>query len=232
MTRIPLTVAATLLASACLVLDAPAEDGALARVTPDLGVETPDYRVELDPSELQLITLEVLRAHPMLSASPGIKHVDATRAWTMSHDADTKPASLVMANVIFHPHVESGGIKQAFQAHCQRETSNKVWSCPVVEIRRYVRLDSQDFEVRVKGDLDLAGIQAVIAATRQPAAELALRRSEIADTAIVLFSCGTGYHVSWGHENGIGTVGLEARLRTEGNPADPSDWEVSEPLEN
>ena len=229
MTRIPLTIVASLIASPCLASDAPVEKPELAPVIPDFGVETPDYRVELNQSELRLITMEVLRAHPLLSASPGIKHVDATRAFSMPDDAETKSPSLVTANVIFYPHVETGGIKQAFQAHCQRDTSNKDWSCPLVEIRRYVRLDSQEYEVRVKGNLDLAGIQAVIAATRQPAADVALKRSEVADTVISLFSCSTGYLVSWGHENGMGTVGLEARLRTEGDPADPSDWEISEP---
>ncbi len=229
MTRIPLTIAAVLLTSPLMASNAAAEELALAPVIPDYGVETSEYRVDLDQNELQLITMEVLKAHPLLSASPGIKHVDATRAFSMPDDAETKSPSLVMANVIFYPHVETGGIKQAFQAHCQREISNKAWSCPVVEIRRYVRLDSQDYEVRVKGDLDLAGIQAVIEATRQPAAAIALKRSEVADTAIGLFSCGAGYRVSWGHKIGMGTVGLEARLRTKGDPADPDDWKVSEP---
>jgi hypothetical protein len=218
MMRIPLTFAAVLLVSPCLASDAPAED---------VGVEAPDYRVELDQSELQLITLEILKTHPLLSASPGIKHVDATRAFSIRKDADSV-SPFVEANVIFYPHFETGEIKQAFQAHCQREISSKAWSCPVVEIRRYVRLDSQNYEVLVKGDLDLAGIQAVIAATRQPAAAIALKRSEVADTAIILISSGAGYYISWGQENGMGTVALEAHLRAEGDPADPSDWKVTE----
>ncbi len=229
MTRNPLTIAAVLLTSPCLASDTPANEHTLAPVTPDYGVETPDYRVDLDQSELQLITLEVLKEHPLLSASPGIKHIDATRAFAIRKDAESMYRSLVVANVVFYPHFETGEIKQAFQAHCQRDTSSKAWSCPVVEIRRYVRLDSQVHEVRVMGDIDLAGIQAVIAATRQPAAAIALKRSEVADTAIVLFSCGAGYHISWGQKNGMGTVRLEARLRTDGDPADPDDWEVSEP---
>ena len=96
-----------------------------------------------------------------------------------------------------------------------------------VEIRRYVKLDSQDFEVRVNGDLDLAGIQAVIEATRQPAAAAALQSSEVADTASSIFDVNGGYVVSWGDKNGMGRIGLEARLREDGNPADPKDWDVN-----
>ena len=209
---------AVLFVSPCLASDAPAED---------VGVETPDYRVELDQSELQLITLEILRTHPLLSASPGIKHVDAARAFAIRKDPESV-TPLVEANVIFYPHFETGGIKRAFQAHCQREISSKAWSCLDVEIRRYVRIESQNYEVRVTGDLDLAGIQAVIAATRQPAAEIALKRSEVADTAIILISSGAKYYISGGQETGMGPVALEARLRAEGDPADPSAWMVTE----
>jgi hypothetical protein len=228
MTRIPLTIAIALISSPCLASDAPAEELPLAPVIPNFGVETPDDRVELDQSELQLITMEVLKTHPLLSASPGIKHVDAYGGFYMPEYAETESPSPVMANVIFYPHVEIGGIKQAFQAHCQRDTSNKAWSCPVVEIRRYVRLDTQDYEVRVKGDLDLAGIQAVIAATRQDVAAAARKGTEVADTVIGVFAANGGYVVTWGNRDGMGRVGLQAHIRAGGDPADPSDWKVAE----
>ena len=80
--------------------------------------------------------------------------------------------------------------------------------------------------MRVSGNLDIAGIQAVVEATRQPAAAVGLQFSEVADTASSIFACSDGYIVSWGDKNGQGRIGLEARLRAGGNPAEPADWQV------
>ena len=214
-----LSIAATLLASTVLGVSC-----AFAGESTTTAV--PECRVKLEDADLQAITLEVLREHPLLSASSGIKYSDALCGYASLVDAGAASPSVIMANVIFHPHSETRGIKQAFETHCQRSASSRAWSC-ATEIRRYVKLDSQDFEVRVKGNLDLAGIQAVIEATRQPAAVAAMKSSEVADAAHVILACNDGYVVSWGNKDGTGGLGLEAHLRAGGNPADPNDWDVN-----
>jgi hypothetical protein len=221
MTHAPLSIAATLFASTCLsVSNANADDS-----TP---TEVPECGVKLVDADVRAITLEVLKEHPLLSASPGLKYADAMCGYSSDVDVKAATPSLIMANVIFYPHTETRGIKQAFEAHCQRSASSLAWSCFAVEIRRYVKLESQDFEVRVKGELDLAGIQAVIEATRQPAAAAALQSAEVADTASSIFDANGGYVVSWGDKNGMGRIGLEAHLREGGNPANPNDWDINE----
>lgn len=219
MTHVPLSIGATLLASTGLSVSC-----ALAGESTATAV--PECRVKLEDADLQAITLEVLKVHPMLSASTGIKYADALCGYASMVDAEAASPSVIMANVFFHPHTETHGIKQAFETHCQRSASSQAWSC-ATEIRRYVKLDSQDFEVRVKGNLDLAGIQAVIEATRQPAALAGLKYSEVADTAHVILACSDGFVVSWGNKDGSGGLGLDARLRAGGIPADPNDSDVN-----
>lgn len=221
MNHLPQIIAATLLASAGLIVTCAAATGSSRTAVPECKVKVVD-------ADVRAITLEVLKEHPLLSASPGIKFADATCEYSSTNDALSGTPSILIANVVFYPHTETRGIKQAYQAHCRRSTTGKAWSCPAVEIRRYVKLDSQDFEVRVTGNLDLAGIQAVVEATRQPAAAAALQSSEVADTASGIFDANGGYVVSWGDKNGMGSIGLEAHLREGGNPADPNDWDVNE----
>lgn len=219
MTRLPLSVAATLFISA-----GPLSTIAAAEEAPSVQV-APDHSVQLDEHDRQLITMEVLKSQPLLSASPGIKAVDAFGGY--SSDEDKDPALVqVIANVIFYPHAESRGVKQAFQAHCSRSASGGDWTCFAIELRRYVRLDTQDFDVRVTANLDLAAILAVVEATRQPAAAAAMETSEVADTASSIFACSDGYIVSWGSKDGEGRIGLIANLRTGGNSAEPGDWQV------
>lgn len=219
MMRIPPSLAVSIIATSSLPASlATAEN-------PPSAPEMPEHQVQLDERDLQLITMEVLKSQPLLSASPGIKAVDAFGGYS-SDESKGPILETVMANVIFYPHEESRGVKQAFQAHCSRSASGNDWTCFEIEIRRYVRLDTQDFEVRVSANLDLASILALIEATRQPAAVLAAEASEVADTASSIFGTSEGYVVSWGHD-GDGRVGLMANLRAGGNPAEPSDWMVA-----
>jgi hypothetical protein len=175
----------------------------------------PGDKVPLDDADLRLITLTVLETNPLLSASSGIKYAEAWRNLTTDS-----------AMVIFHPHSESGGIKAAYQAHCDRDIPDGSWSCPAVVIRRYVKLDSQDFEVRVRGDIDLEGLLAVIEATRGPALTAAKDQSGLPDTVIMVFAANCGYYVSWGSREGMGQVSVEAYLREGGSPTNPNDWNV------
>jgi hypothetical protein len=174
-----------------------------------------DFKLELKASDLDAITMEVLKQHPLLSASPGIKAAYGDRQYPSGESAQ----------VVFYPHAESRGVKQAFQVFCHRDDTVSAWSCPVVQIRRYVKLDSQDFEVRVKGDIDTNGVLAITEATR-PLAASAVPDTSAADTVLVVFPANGGYVVSWGSKTGFGAVTVEARLRSAGNPSNPSDWEA------
>lgn len=220
MILVPLNIAGTLLAASTLSASIATADASSPATTPT------DYSVPLDESDLRMITLEVLKEHPLLSASPGIKAAYAMGAYSSLEDAKAVFPSMVMANVIFYPHTETGGIKQAFEAHCERKVSNSAWSCLSVQIRRYVKLDSQDYEVRVKGDLNLNGVIAVIEATRALAQMSVVDGSGIPDTAIMVLPANGGYVVAWGNKEGMGQATVEARLRNGGNSANPNDWRV------
>jgi hypothetical protein len=178
--------------------------------------------VPLDENDLRMITLQVLEKHPLLSSSPGIKFAEAHHVFTVTHGQPV--ASAVQAQVIYYPHVESAGIKQAFQVVCQRTLPEHAWSCPHVEIRRYLRLETQDFEVRVKGDIGHDAALALIQATRGTAQAGTTDGSEVPDTAIMVIPTGNKYLVSWGTDDGLGGVLVEAWLREGGNPAKSEDW--------
>jgi hypothetical protein len=182
--------------------------------------------VPLDDGDRRAITLEILKAHPLLSASPGIKYAEASRGFQISGDAPVNVEPHDYATVIFRPHTETGGIKNAYEAQCERAVPSGAWSCPDVQIRRYVKLDSQDFEVRVKGDLDLEGVIAVIDATRELAQSSVWDGSGILDTATIVFPANGGYVVSWRNPERTDAKAVEAFLRNGGSPANPHDWQA------
>jgi len=128
--------------------------------------------VPLDDSELGAITLQALERNPLLSSSPGIKFASAQRS----------ARSIDIADVVYHPHSDSAGIKQAFQLQCRRQMPNKLWMCGEAEIRRYLQLGTQDFEVRVTGDIEYEAALALIQATRSTAEASAIERSAVPDT--------------------------------------------------
>src|SRR5688572_28632698 len=105
-----------------------------------------DFEMELTASDRDAITLEVMSRYPILAASPGIKFASASRMYA---SGSRMHPSGETAHVIFYPHSEVRGVKHALQVHCNRSESTEDWSCPIVEERRYVKLDTQDFEVRV-----------------------------------------------------------------------------------
>ena len=172
--------------------------------------------VPLDESDHQDITLQVLKENPVLSSSPGIKFAEATRA----------RGSTDMAGVIFYPHVESAGIKQAFQVNCSRHEPDHSWKCDPVTLRRYLQLDSQDFEVRVKGDIGSVEALALIQATRETVQASATGNSITSKTAIMVYPDSVGYQVTWGSVEGYHEVTVYARLRDNGNPSIAEDWQA------
>jgi len=189
--------------------------------------DPPDYKIgdeiPLADSDLRAITLQVLESNPLVASSPGVKFAEAWR------DGVSMPSGRLIdsAMIIYLPHVESGGIKQAFQVHCAREVPSEVWSCGDVEIRRYVQLDSQDFEVRVKGSLRNEEVLALIQATRATVQASTTDGSAVSYTAIIVFPRNDGYVVSWGSPEGRGGLTVEAHLRADGNGATPEDWLTS-----
>ena len=173
--------------------------------------------VPLDESELRRITLQVLEKNPLLSSSPGIKAASAQRS----------VRSTDIADIIYYPHAESAGIKQAFQVQCRRQMPNEMWTCGEAEIRRYLQLESQVFEVRVTGDIGSEEVLALIQASRGTVQASATDRSVIPETAIMIFSEGDRYLVTWGSPKGYQELAVEAHLRDDGNPAVPEDWQTS-----
>jgi hypothetical protein len=178
-----------------------------------------DPTVPLSKSDLRAITLEVMAAHPLLASSPGIKFAEA-RPFPRNGPAEA------FANVIFHPHAETAGIKHAFEAHCR--VSGGAWSCPHVELRRYVRLETQDFEVRVKGDLGLEAVLALVEATRDTLRSSTVEGAAALDTASMIIGGDDHYQVAWGDAEFQKTgVVVDARLRKDGDPTISTDWKTS-----
>jgi hypothetical protein len=103
-----------------------------------------DELAPLPEDERQQITLSLLDRYPLLSASPGVKD-----AWS----SPARPGVTEGTVVIYYPHSEHHGIKEAFEAHCGRTYPEPTWTCDHVEIRRYLQLTSQDWEVRVRGEI-------------------------------------------------------------------------------
>ena len=193
----------------------------------DAPPDASDHQVTLTDADLQMITLAVMKTHPLV-AGAGVKHVDAHRSYRVAaDDEDPSIASGVSANVIFYPHSETAGIKEALQVHCSREHADGAWACPLVQLRRYVRLDTQDFEVRVKGDLSVEAVLALVEATRSTARSAPNEGSSAADIATIILPCGEGYLVSWADLDHQAGVLVEARLSRDGDPAEPGDWETS-----
>ena len=180
-----------------------------------------DYSLEdavpLDDSDLRAITLQLLDRNPLLASSPGIKFASAQRS-----DRSTD-----IASIVYQPHAESAGIKQAFLAQCQRQRPNKSWTCGDLKLRRYLQLDSQDFEVRVVGDVGAEVALALIQATRGTAQASATGGAGVPETAILIFPEGDNYLVTWGSPEGNQKLAVKARLRDGGRPTEPEAWETS-----
>jgi len=178
--------------------------------------------VPIDEGDLRMITLQVLETNPLLSSSPGIKFSEARRSGLVMPSGQLFDT----AYIVYYPHAESAGIKEAFQVHCKREIPSELWTCDHVEIRRYMQLDTQEFEVRVKGDIGREAALALIQATRGTAQASATDGSAVPDTAIIMFPANGEYLVIWGSDESHSEFAVEAHLRKGGNPANSADWET------
>ena len=175
----------------------------------------PEGEIPLSDADLRAITLQVLEKNPLLASSPGVKAAFASRG---------PGTTIEFADIVFYPHTESAGIKEAYQVSCRRESPVEAWACYDPTLRRYVKLETQTFELRVRGDLELEGIQALVQATRAIAQANTPAGAAIPEAAIMIFPVGHGYLVDWGSDEGYGQVTVVAQLRKDGNPAVAEDW--------
>jgi hypothetical protein len=161
----------------------------------------------------------LLQLHPELAASPGVKAAE---------EYSGGPGPTVGASVIFYPHTESHGIKEAFQAFCVREYVSQTWTCNDVTIRRYVRLASQDFEVRVTGAIPAEAALALIDASRRDLQASVTDVSDLPSTATMIEPYKDGsYLVTWGTPEGYSKLTMLAELTERGDPANSDAWHAS-----
>ncbi len=178
---------------------------------------SPGDSVPLSESDLQQITRQVMQKHPVLSASRGVKAAHAQRSIR----------STDIASIVFYPHGESAGMKQALQARCERRMPDEQWNCDDVRLRRYLPLDSQEFEVRVTAASIRTGeALALIQATRDTVQANAAANSPAPQTAIMILPYYAGYQVTWGTPDGQQQLMVEAKLRAGGNPEKADDWQT------
>lgn len=172
--------------------------------------------VPLSRSELRDISAQVMAKQPLLSSSPGIKVADASRVWGED-----------FASVIWHPHSEEAGIKRAFQVECARKPPNKTWDCADARIRRYLALDTQDYEVRVTGPIGFSAAMALIEASRQVLPLVADDGIAVPDTVRNISSFDDGANVVWVDFEGGSSILIAGQLAEGGDPAQPDDWIVN-----
>ena len=93
-------------------------------------------------------------------------------------------------------------------------------------IRAYLQLETQAFDVRVRGGIGSDVALALIAATRHSVQSSAIEGSVMPETAVMIWPNPDKFLVSWGSPEGYQELIMEARLREEGNPANPDDWQA------
>ena len=174
--------------------------------------------VTLSRQELQDMTDQVMAANPMLASSAGIKYAEAFHY----------RGGEVWAVIIYYPHTENAGIKEAFQVGCLRNEAGTGWACEDAEIRRYLSLDSQDFEVRVTGPISSEAAMAFIEATRKALPVATAWNADVPDTATILTSYDDHGHVGWVNREGSASQIVKARLREGGDPTRAEDWMIVE----
>jgi hypothetical protein len=173
--------------------------------------------VPLSREDLRDITAQVMAKRPLLSSSPGIKYAEANRIGKAED----------WAVVIYYPHSESAGMKEAFQVDCIRQVPNTAWTCEDATIRRYLALDTQDFEVRVRGPISSDAAIALIEATRKVLPVRTADVSDVPDTAMTLHSYDDSGTVAWVNFDGRSHQRVKGQLSEGGDPTRPQDWIVN-----
>lgn len=201
---------ATFLATAVIAYTSSAEEDRSLEAS--VGDEVP-----LSAAELNQITAQVLKNNPLLASSPGVKFAGAQRS----------VRSVDIADIIYYPHSETAGFKKAFQVQCQRQVPVESWSCEEAEIRAYLKLETQNFEVRIRGGIASDEALALIAATRHAVPSSPNQGSFTPETAIMVWPYRDTFLVSWGSPEGHQELITQARLRENGNPVNPDDWQAN-----
>jgi hypothetical protein len=189
---------------------------AVAGAQPAPGADEP-----LSESERQQITLSLIQRYPELASSPGIKAASAPPP-----DARGR----VVISVIYYPHAERHGIKHAFEALCERRYPNPStpWTCDDVSIRRYLQLESQDWEVRIRGDISAQSALALIDGSRRDLRASTTDASHLPNTAILIVPhADGGYRITWGIPDGQSRLTMLARLAEGGDASNPDDWHAA-----
>ena len=215
----PVLIAGLVLGPLAGAQEQPAEAGAAPEKVQVISQDRPANYVEqekvpLSQQELRDMTDQVMAKNPMLSSSAGIKYAEAFR-----YRGDE-----VWAVIIYYPHTENAGIKEAFQVNCLRNDAGTSWACEEAEIRRYLSLDSQGFEVRVTGPISSEAAMAFIEATRKALPAPTAWNADVPDTATMLSSYDGRGHVSWVNREGSASQVVKARLREGGDPTRVEDW--------
>ena len=192
---------------------------------------TPGFATEADPAaggyhheelllseaELDEIYNQVLAQHAVLSSSPGIKFASADRSRRKND----------RANVLYYPHVEEAGVKEAFHVQCTRVVPETAWNCESPGIRRYVTLEGQDFEVRLTDGITFDPAMAMIEATRNALPDRLDDGSPAPRTAILIKAYEGAYMVFWGSPEGYMKLTMQAHLIDGADPADPGSWQAN-----
>lgn len=172
--------------------------------------------VPLSQDDLRDITAQVMARQPLLASSPGIKVADADRVWDEE-----------FAFVVYHPHSDEAGIKQAFQVECARKPPVKTWNCEDPSIRRYLALATQDYEVRVTGPIGYTAAMALIEASRQVLPLVTDTGIGVPDTVRNISSFDDGASVVWVSSKGESAILIKGQLTEGSDPAQPGHWILS-----
>lgn len=174
--------------------------------------------VPLAASDKREISALVLAANPDLASSPGIKYSLAFETPGDGRDAF----------VIFKPHADTGGVKQALQVDCLRASGDSPWSCDPAKVRRYMRVENQEVEVVVVGDIDSREALAVVEATRVSLPHYLDGQPADSCRAIQLMPGVTGYKVNWSCEEIDTGLFMHATSIAGADTTTVSGWQTSE----
>ena len=172
----------------------------------------------LSDEDIRDITSQVMSRNPVLSSSPGIKAAGGTRHRGTNDVAD----------VIYFPHIEHGGVKQAFQVRCTRTVPETRWACCEIQIRRYMNVRLQEFEVRVVGPISSQAALALIEAARKVLPPTQPDDPEAPTTAIMIRPQlnNDGYVITWGTSEGYARLSMKAQLTDGANWEHPDAWQL------
>jgi hypothetical protein len=179
--------------------------------------------VPLPEHELRQITVALTQRYPQLAGSPGVK------ASSLYSGGPSGPGTTVASSIVYYPHTESRGIKEAFEALCRRTYPSSDWTCDEVRIRRYLQIESQRFEVRVLAGITAAVAVALIEGSRRELLAGATDRSAVPATAVLITEHHEQrgqYFVTWGTPEGESMLTMLAQLAAGGDPERSADWRV------